>query len=524
MERVKSSNEIKQLINILPDWLYDMRIDTAAIDKGVERVSKYFDYQLLNFQKFIIALILGVRDGDGILRFSDMFLEMGRGSGKNAFAAGLAFDFITSDINDYHVDIIANSEEQAKTSFEDVAQAIENNSNLQKAFYKTKVAIQYKKTRSKLKYRTSSSKTADGNRPGAVIFDEVHMYKDYELIKPHISGLGKVNDGRTLYISTNGDIRNGVFDDLEAEALEVLRGNRKYSRMLPIIYRIDDKKEAENPDDWIKAVPLLESWKPIKIEMLKRWEEAQQSPALLSEFMTKRMNIAQESSGAKVAEWEKIAATNRQLPDLSGFHCVGGLDYAEINDFAAVGLLFRDGDQRFYKQHSFLCEKALSLRKYNRDLIREAVNKGVLTIVNTEIVEPEFLANWFLEQSRDHIILRIACDSYRERLIREAFEAARLPIEIVRSGAITHSKIAPVIDAVFAKELIAFGDDPLMRWYTNNVKVIIDGKGNKTYDKIEPKKRKTDGFMSMVHAFVVEDILLEYGNKSKPRAFKAFSI
>ena len=47
----------------------------------------------------------------------------------------------------------------------------------------------------------------------------------------------------------------------------------------------------------------------------------------------------------------------------------------------------------------------------------------------------------------------------------------------------------------------------MMRWYTNNVYVDIDGKGNKTYKKIDPEKRKTDGFMALVHAMAIEDKL-----------------
>ena len=46
----------------------------------------------------------------------------------------------------------------------------------------------------------------------------------------------------------------------------------------------------------------------------------------------------------------------------------------------------------------------------------------------------------------------------------------------------------------------------LMRWYTNNAKRIIDVRGNISYGKIEPKTRKTDGFMALVAAFIVAEI------------------
>ena len=68
-------------------------------------------------------------------------------------------------------------------------------------------------------------------------------------------------------------------------------------------------------------------------------------------------------------------------------------------------------------------------------------------------------------------------------------------------------QIAPVISSDFANQRIVWGDNLLMRWYTNNAKIVYDTKGNITYGKIEPKSRKTDGFMAFASAYTVEDML-----------------
>lgn len=53
---------------------------------------------------------------------------------KNGFIAALSFYFTTSfhGIKEYNVDIVANSEKQAKTSFEDVYNVIDDNKKLQR--------------------------------------------------------------------------------------------------------------------------------------------------------------------------------------------------------------------------------------------------------------------------------------------------------------------------------------------------------------------------------------------------------
>ena len=48
-----------------------------------------------------------------------------------------------------------------------------------------------------------------------------------------------------------------------------------------------------------------------------------------------------------------------------------------------------------------------------------------------------------------------------------------------------------------------------MRWFTNNTKLAPFANGNYKYEKIEPKGRKTDGFMAMVAAFCIEDMIPE---------------
>ncbi|MFP9180982.1 terminase large subunit domain-containing protein, partial [Enterococcus faecalis] len=89
------------------------------------------------------------------------------------------------------ISIVANSEEQAKTSFEEIYNTIKRNKTLQKAFEYGKSVITSKKTGSKLKYRTSNGETKDGLRDGAVAFDEIHRYESNKDVKVHISGLGK---------------------------------------------------------------------------------------------------------------------------------------------------------------------------------------------------------------------------------------------------------------------------------------------------------------------------------------------
>ena len=70
--------------------------------------------------------------------------------------------------------------------------------------------------------------------------------------------------------------------------------------------------------------------------------------------------------------------------------------------------------------------------------------------------------------------------------------------------------IQPKINSIFSTGSIVWGDDPMMRWYTNNAKLEPAPNNNFKYGKIEPKSRKTDGFMAFVAAMTIEEEIPEY--------------
>ncbi len=502
---VKTNKDIQMLIDLIQVKLappHHVIIKHEMIETGIAKINEYFPFQLLPWQKFVFALT-HIYYPDETLVWDTFLLMMGRGAGKNGFIAALSFYFTTPfhGIRGYNVDIVANSENQAKTSFDDVYNVIEAHPKLQKAFYRTKVEIRFKKTDSYIRFNTSNARTKDGLRSACVIFDEIHEFEDYKNIKVFRSGLGKKKNPRTFFITTNGNVRGGVLDDYLERSQDILRGENKTSKMLPVIFRLDHEDEVHDFSNWEKANPSLPYFKDLKNTMEQEYYEMQDQAQMAIEFMTKRMNLPAQELYTSVAEWDKIVATNRPLPELKGCKCVGAIDYASIRDFCSVGLLFKFGDERVWMQHTFICHKALKLenREFKFD-IETARQQGLCTVISEDSINERYVVNWFLEQAKQFQILNIVCDSFRKSILTSAFSEAGLPLTEVRNGSITHTKVHPLVEKLFADEKIIFGDDMMMRWYTNNVYVETDAKGNKTYMKVEPILRKTDGFFAFVHA------------------------
>lgn len=515
--KIPASKELKQAMDYIEYKLDnpDVFIDIEKIDKAVELIERYFEFKLLNWELFILALIHCYYKATDMVVFDEFLIVMGRGNGKNGFISPLIWYLTTHyhGVKGYNVDIVANNEEQAKTSFEDVYNVLENTwKKSKKFFYKTKQKITNLKTNSYIKYNTSNSKTKDGKRTACLVFDEIHEYENYDTINVFTRGFGKRKHSRTFKITTNGYVRGGVLDEELELAKKVLTGEIKDLGLLPLIYKIDKKEEAENPKMWVKANPSLPYFPNLQKEMHKDFTKMKYQSHIYIDFMTKRMNYPVEDMYTPAVPWEKILKTNKPIPydKLIGQQCIGAIDYAQITDFASVGLLFKHNGMRYWIEHTFVCHKALEME--NRKIkfpVREMADRGLITIVKEDLIRPEYIAQWFINKAKDYYILDIVADEYRASLLEEEFKTRGLPLSTCRSGPVTHGKLAPLVESIFAEEKIAFGDNPTMRWYINNTYKELDAKGNISYKKIEPKTRKTDGFFALLHALTKDGELEE---------------
>lgn len=483
---------------------------------------KYFPFErLYEWEEFLIALHDCTYWEDGRPRWPNLFCLIGRGAGKDGMIGFESMCLVSpyNGIKNYDVDICANNEDQAMRPVKDLLEVMDspkNRKRLKQFFYWTKEEIKSLKTRSVIKGHTNSPKGKDGLRSGAVVFNEIHQYENYANIDVFTTGLGKKKHPRRSYYTTNGNIREGPLDDLLETSEGILRGGEPDNGLLPFICKLNCKEDVDDPENWQMANPSLpykpELWEEIKNE----YAEWKKNPAQLPAFLTKRMNIPQSMQELAVTDWENISATNRPLPNLAGWSCTVGIDYARITDFASVNLHFRSGAIRYDINHSWLCLQSKDLGRLKIPW-KEWAEKGQLTIVDNVEINPELLTEYIANMGQKYNILKLALDSYRYALLANylrkiGFDATDYKnVKLIQPKDIM--KVVPVIDSVFVNQNFIWGDCPPLRWATNNTKLIQRGKqegsdtGNYYYAKIEAKSRKTDPFMALVASVVIEEEL-----------------
>lgn len=481
---------------------------------------KYFPYKLFEWEIFMFALHNCVYREDGLLRFPEAFLYMGRGGGKNGYLSFEDFCLLTpvNGVKDYHIDIFANSEDQAKTSFTDVYNVMERNERKLQKFFKWNLeVITSKQTGSQLRFRTSNAKTKDGGRPGKVDFDEFHAYENYDVVRVAKTGLGKKEFPRSTIITTDGDVRDGPLDHILARSKQILQGAIPDNGLLPFICKLDAKEEVNEERNWYKANPSLRYFPNLMDELRREYADYKMDNIGNAAFMTKRMNIPQGSMETEVTAWENIVACSRPAkrePDV----WVAGMDFARTTDFVTVVLFGLAGDEWVWQQHTWVCSQCKDLSRIKFP-IQDAVERGLITWVEDVEIPPELPAKWLSEQMAVKRVIGVAIDDYRFGIMKKALEGVGFVAgkdgNILQVKGRNIMQIAPRLIAKLNRQQVAFGDDALMRWYINNTKQLLDTRGNITFGKIEPKTRKTDGFMAAVAAVTMVDRLeLEQANNA----------
>ena len=509
----------------------DLFFDSDTFEKCIRYCETNY-YPLFPFQKFIYAFVFLYRDEKKVFPFFRKFVILeGRGNGKDGFIIPLC-NFLQTPVygvKNYHVDIVANAEDQSKDTFMVAWHMLEEKKmKFRGKFGWTRELITNLDTGSELKYNSSNAGTKDGKKIGCLVLNELHAYEDYSQINVFESAQGKIMHPREFVITTQGYVRDGPLDDVLQLCHEILTTGENDLRWFPFLCRIDEEKEVDLPDAWHKANPSMEYMPLLAEEIRMEYLEMLKLGSKRPEFLTKRMNWPASKQEATVTSWECILRAcysdvekriPRVAPDLAGAYAIVGIDYADIRDFASAGVLLKTDDEFIFRQHTWINSKS----PFFENLKFPIANIGQpefddFEVVDSPVIPVDAIVDYVSKNYMSRYYVRkIAMDTYRYTLFKQAFSAAGISIEskacpdgvvrlIRRIGSAT-GIIAPFIEQEFAEGRINFGPSAIMRWYTNNVEVLTDKFGNKQFGKIEPKLRKTDGFMAFDAAIFCKDEL-----------------
>lgn len=315
-------------------------------------------------------------------------------------------------------------------------------------------------------------------------------------------GASKLDDYLIISMSSEGTFRNGIGDSIKIELMDILKGKYLAPNVSIWWYQLDNIKEVNNPEMWVKANPNLGI--TVKYEVIQRdVERAENSPSARNDILAKRFGIP-------MAGYTYFFTYEQTLPHKKRFYwnmpCSLGADLSQGDDFCAFTFLFPLPRGQFgIKTRSYITSRTqMRLSSAMRLKYEEFIKEGTLIVMEGTVLEMgdvyDDLDRFILDTGYDVRTLGYdpyGSDVFVERWVRDR---GQYGVEKVIQGARTETIPLGELHHMAEDRLLLF-DEELMVFSMGNCVVEEDTNGNRKLYK-KRQEEKIDNVSAMMDAYV----------------------
>lgn len=456
------------------------------------------------WQKALIQAMFGFVDEEtGLRKYKKVILFVARKNGKSVLAAAISTYMLTKDgEGGAEVYSVATKREQAKIVWDEAKKMINKSPSLKKRIRCLIGGIYYDSTDSVFRALASDSNSLDGLNAHFVVADEVHAWKDKNLMDVMYDSMSAREQPMLLETSTMGTIRQNVFDIDYDYATAVINETIEDETLLAIIYELDDEHEWTNEECWFKANPALNVIKSLK-NLREKVERAKQNPIELVNLLCKDFNVRQNTFNA----WLTFESLNNEeiYSDWNDCYCIGGADLSSTTDLTCATLLGVVKGKIRIKQMYWIPTNFLE-KKITEDKIPydKWQKNGWLRLSGDSKIDYHDVTKWFIEQIEEYGLrpLWVGYDSWNAQFWCDEMKEYGFDMIEVRQGYKTESAPLKQMKADLMDKKINYNNNPILKWNLSNVVVKTDDNENIMLSK-EKAKQRIDGAASLMDAYVI---------------------
>ena len=455
------------------------------------------------FQKAMIEAAFGFVDENGHRKYKKILFFVARKNGKSVLASAIATYMLVADHEGgAEIYSVATKKEQSKIVWEEAKRMIRKSPELAKRIRCLVGGIYFDQKDSYFRALASDSNSLDGLNSHLVIADEVHAWKDKNLLDVMYDSMSAREQPMLFETSTMGTIRQNVFDIEYDYASQVIDGTIEDETLLPIIYELDDEKEWTQEECWYKANPSLGVIKSLK-DLREKVERAKNNPIELVNLLCKDFNIRQNSINA----WLSFEELNNEekYADWKDCYCIGGVDLSSTTDLTCATLLGVVKGKIRVKQMYWIPTNFLE-KKITEDKIPydKWIKLGLMRLSGDSKIDYHDVTKWYLEQVQEYDLrpLWIGYDSWNAQFWCDDMKEQGFDMVEVRQGFKTESAPLKQMKADLIDKKINYDNNPILKWNLSNIVVKVDDNENIMLSK-EKAKQRIDGAASLMDAYVI---------------------
>lgn len=315
-------------------------------------------------------------------------------------------------------------------------------------------------------------------------------------------GASKIKDWLIVATSSEGTVRNGPGDSIKMELTKILKGEYINPHVSIWYYKLDDVKEVNDPNMWIKANPNLGktvSYETIQLDV----ERAENNPSVRNDILAKRFGIPLEGYTYFFTYEETKVHPKR---DFWSMPCALGADLSQGDDFCAFTFLFPLQNGSFgVKSISYITSLTLSrLPTALRSKYEDFMEEGSLQVFDGAVLEMMDVYD-DLDRLISECQYDVRCfgfDPYNAKEFVERWQSENGPfgIEKVIQGSKTETVPLGELKTLAGEKMLLF-DQSIMQFTMGNCVVLEDTNGNRKLLK-RRREQKIDNVSAMMDAYV----------------------
>lgn len=463
------------------------------------------------FQKARLQALFGFVDDNNLRQYNECLIIEGRKNGKTTETAAVELTLLLADgEGSPQIYNLATMLEQAKLGFNAAHKMIMQDATLRDFIRKRASDLYCEENFGFIKALASNTNSLDGLDVHGAVIDELAAIKDrdiYDLIK---QAMGARKQPLLFTITTNGYVREGIFDAQYEYATNVLNGTVRNKRFLPFIYELDNPDEWTDENAWIKANPGLDTIKS-RIYLREMVQKAKDDASFKPTVLVKDFNIPQSGSTTWLPfEWV-VNESTYTMEEISHSYAIGGCDLSSVYDLTCATLIIRKPgkDDIYVLQKYFIPQKKIDdnlgadVKQVPYKLWAE---QGWIEINEGAQVDYSKVTAWFVEMVQKYDIRplwicydRALAGYWQEEMIESGFE-----MEKCAQGAFTWTFPMKMLGCDLREHRINYNNNPILRWCLANTGVKSLNKDG--IESIQPvkiqKDRRIDGMVSLLNAYV----------------------
>lgn len=476
------------------------------------------------WEKAHLATIFGFIDINGNRKYRESLLIVGKKNGKSLLASIVGLYMLTADgEKGPEVYAVATKKDQSKIIWMESKRMVRKSPSLTRRVKTLVAELTAEFNDGVFKPLASDSDTLDGLNVHCVLMDEIHQWKQGKALFDIMADGTCAREQPLVYItSTAGTIREDIYDQKYEEAEMVINGyldpdGYKDEHFIAFIYELDNRKEWIDEKCWIKANPGIGTIKNIET-LRSKVEKAKKNPLLVKNLLCKEFNIRETSSEAWLTFDQINNTMTFDVKELKPRYGIGGVDLSETTDLTAAKVVFKvRGDEHTYVMSMYWIPEDLVEKRVNEDKVPYDVwiERGFVRTCKGNKISFKDVKAWFVEiQNNYDIYLNlIGYDSWSATYFVEDMQEyfGKGTMVPVVQGKKTLSQPTKALGADLENNIIVYNNNPVDKWCLCNTAVDIDKNDNIQPIKTSKPRRRIDGTMALLDAYVVlQDNYNEY--------------